>query len=108
MAKGYISPKRVARIIEGRELPGTEHACGTCGSRLREGQPITAAVEQTAASWTVTRLWCVTDAPTENAAVDEPLLVEGDLATVADTRNQRHYSVLIQTAAVGDGRVIEA
>lgn len=89
------SPAAIEHAIEGRPLP-QDHplSCAGCGTRLREGQPVSASVARTDASWRVARLFCVTCAPDSAAAIDESTLVEGDVATLADAARQQFYPVL--------------
>ena len=90
----------IERAVTGVELPQDSPVmCSTCRARLREGQPVTAAVRQRGESYHPDGLFCPTCAPRLSQTKADHI-VEADIGLVSDVREQRHYPVLVQATVV--------
>lgn len=96
-------PLDARQALDGIALP-EQPRCRDCHARLRECQPISAVAERPhdADEWFVAATICVTCAgtqvrPTPHA---DRILVEGELALVADSARQEHWPVLIRAVVV--------
>jgi hypothetical protein len=94
--------------ITGRELPHDELRCDDCAAKLGEADLLTVAAEKTDESWAVSRVWCVSCAPTRPRAVDEGVLAEATVGIQSDPRKRRHYPVPIRVTLLNGRRRVEA
>jgi hypothetical protein len=108
-----VSRLAIERAITGVELPHDQPIrCCECGTRLREGALVTvAATEHDGGVWRLGDVWCAGDGPVpwdHDADADADVLAEGSLGLASDSRDQRHYPILVRAAVLNGEQVVRA